>query len=349
MQQGYNYGPSPLKILGEHFKLQMQKLISLQEKYQDDHSIFDQLLLEYEKVICKNAELAIKLNLIDKLFLIWKQQLQDKDQFKRLLISSIGSFNLMSLVYLHELPAVTNTFHVVQLEHCICLKKSSKALPSRQLHAILLNKIYSALADVHRYYNKELDQDNMTTECHYSSSALHYFSFDGKALNQLGMYYQYEAIKRPTGKLQNGIYTFYFYLFANLTPYPFKKAEENLQHFIKVFLGLIYVDVHPYSKLLYLLFKWFARQTVEIKETDLLLLDSMDEEMQNIIIKCCIGLFHQLKERESVFYGILVLFLKFNQNVQLRINYVNFIMAFYPELKQLLLMSHIRTVFHKLI
>lgn len=316
----------------------MQKLISLQDKYSNDHTIFDQLLLEYEKMICKDAEMAIKLNLIDKLFLLWKQQLQDKDTFKRVLISAMGSFNLMSLVYLHELPATTSTFHVVQLEHCMCLKRSTKALPNRQLHAILLNKIYSALSDVHRYYNKQLEEDN-DTESHYSMTSLQYFYFDGKALNQLGMYYQYESIKKPIDKLQNGIYTFYFYLFANLTPYPFTKSEDNLQHFIKVFLGLIMVDVHPYSKLLYLLFKWYAKQSVDYKDTELLLIDSLTFDLQNVVFKCCIGLYLHLNYDKIVFYGVLKLFLKFNKNTQLTANFINFMTAYIDTIKDLLVMD----------
>eukprot|EP00834_Sanchytrium_tribonematis_P000493 NODE_9_length_64580_cov_1.431941.p20 type:complete len:342 gc:universal NODE_9_length_64580_cov_1.431941:873-1898(+) len=313
----------------------MQKLSELQQKYTEDPSLFEPLLLEYEKVICKNSEIAIKLNLVDKLFILWKSQLQPGSEFKRVILTAIGSFNLMSLVYLHELPTNKSTFHTVQLEHCISLKKSSKALPSRQIHAILLNKIFSALSDVHRYYNKQFDEED-TTESHYSMTAVQYFYFDGKPLNQLGMFYQYEAIKRPTDKLQNGVYTFYFYLYANLTPYPFKKSEENLQHFIKVFLGLIMVDVHPFSKMLYLLFKWYARQDVDYADTDKLIIDSLNDEFQNIVFKCCVGLFQFLDGKGSVLLGILRLFKKFHKNNQLAVNFINFMVAYKPNIDNLL-------------
>eukprot|EP00835_Amoeboradix_gromovi_P002271 NODE_125_length_18781_cov_0.243015.p4 type:complete len:321 gc:universal NODE_125_length_18781_cov_0.243015:3562-2600(-) len=320
----------------------MQKLISLQEKYLSDSSYFEPLLLEYEKLICKNSELAIKLNLVDKLFLMWKQQLQNTDSSKRILISAIGSFNLMSLVYIHELPSNTSTFHVIQLEHCICLKRSSKALPNRQIHAILLNKIYSALSDVHRYYNKQFNED-LDTESNYSLSALHYFYFDGKSLNQLGIFYQFESIKRPMEKLQNGIKCFYYYLFAILTPYPFKKAEENLQHFIKVFLGLIVIDVHPYSKLLYVLFKLYAKQEVEIEDIDFLLLDSLTPDMQNLIFKCCVGLFH-LETGPVIYMAILKLFVKFHSSNQITINYLNFTISYISDIREFLTQPDIRRV-----
>ena len=323
----------------------MQKLINLQDKFQKNDCKFEPLLLEYEKVICREAEMAIKFNLVDKLFMIWKQQLQTNEDLKTVLLNAIGSFNLMSLVYLHELPSTTTTFHIIQLEHCICLKRSGKALPSRQIHAILLNKIYSALSDIHRYYNKKLDDEN-DTESHYSLSALHYFYFDGKALNQLGMFYQYEAIKRPSNKLQNGLNTFYFYLFAYLTPYHFKKSQENLQHFIKVFLGLIVVDIHPLSKLLFFLFKVYAKQQVDLKDTDDLLLDSMDSDTQNMVFKCCVGLFDMLDDKQCSLHAILKLFIKFHSNNQILVNFINFVMSYTEEVKEALSSDNLKVYSH---